>query len=144
MLQLPTFSRKEDPYEHIQNFKAIMHFHRWEDTIMCRAFPITLKDHACLWFNRPKDIFLSCFDHLRKKFFNAFIINFERKKYSTYFLSIRWSEKEILRECYSWDSRIVTWSNSGGNASKDLIDPITRVVVSWLTHISYKHLFLCK
>ena len=98
MPSLPTFSGKEDPYEHVQNYEAIMMLHGWEDAIMCRAFPITLKDHARSWFNGLKEASLSCFDQLRKEFINAFIINSRRKKDATYLLSVRQSEKETLRQ----------------------------------------------
>ena len=83
MPSLPTFSGKEDPYEHVQNYEAIMMLHGWEDAIMCRAFLITLKNHARSWFNGLKDASFSCFDQLRKEFINAFIINSKRKKDAT-------------------------------------------------------------
>ena len=89
--QLLIFSGKEDSYEHIQNYEAIMFLHGWKDAIMCCAFSITLKDHAFSWFNRLKEASLSCFDPLRKEFINAFIINSKRKKDVLYLMSIRQS-----------------------------------------------------
>ena len=66
-----------------------MMLHGWEDTIICHAFPITLKDHAHSWFSRLKKASLFCFKQLRKEFINAFIINSKRKNDATYLLSIR-------------------------------------------------------
>ena len=116
MPSLPTFSGKEDPYEHVQNYEAIMMLHGWDDAIMCRAFPITLKDHARSWFNGLNEASLSCFDQLRKEFINAFIINSKRKKDATYLLSVRQSEKETLRQYVD-----NTWTDLGMLLLKSMI-----------------------
>ena len=89
MPQLSSFTGKEDPYEHVQNYEAITLLHGWEDAIMCRAFPITLKDIARDWFNGLKEASISCFAQLKKDFITMFIINSKRKKDATYLLSVK-------------------------------------------------------
>ena len=98
MPQLPTFTGKEDPREHIQNYESIMLLHGWEDAIMCRAFSITLKDVARDWFYALKEASISCFSQLKKEFINTFIINSKRKKDATYLLSVRQREGESLKQ----------------------------------------------
>ena len=98
MPQLPTFTGKEDPREHIQNYESIMLLHGWEDAIMCRAFSITLKDIARDWFYALKEASISCFNQLKKEFINTFIINSKRKKDATYLLSVRQREGESLKQ----------------------------------------------
>ncbi|XP_039137116.1 uncharacterized protein LOC120274646 [Dioscorea cayenensis subsp. rotundata] len=98
MPQLTTYSGKGDPYDHMQNYEAVMLLHGWEDAIMCRAFPLTLTEHAHIWFNNMKEGSISNFNQLRKEFIDAFLINARRKKDASYLLTIKQEEKESMKD----------------------------------------------
>ncbi|XP_039119883.1 uncharacterized protein LOC120256214 [Dioscorea cayenensis subsp. rotundata] len=98
MPQLTTYSEKGDPYDHMQNYEAVMLLHGWEDAIMCRAFPLTLTEHAHIWFNNLNEGSISNFNQLRKGFIDAFLINSRRKKDASYLLTIKQHEKESLKD----------------------------------------------
>ena len=52
MPQIETYNRAEDPIDHLESFKTLMHLQGVADKIMCRAFPTTLKGSARIWFSR--------------------------------------------------------------------------------------------
>ncbi|XP_052182068.1 uncharacterized protein LOC127794851 [Diospyros lotus] len=64
---------------------------------MGRAFPLTLTGHARAWFNGLPETSISSFRQLKTEFIKAFIINSQRKKDTTYLLSIRQGHRETLR-----------------------------------------------
>ncbi|XP_052203969.1 uncharacterized protein LOC127809246 [Diospyros lotus] len=97
MPQITSYYGKDDPYDHIQNYESLMMLHGWDDEIMCRAFPLTLVEHARAWFNGLLEASISSFGQLKTEFIKAFIINSQRKKDATYLLSIRHGSKETLR-----------------------------------------------
>ena len=46
MPQIDSYNGVKDPLDHLETFKTLMHFQGVADTIMCRAFPTTLKGAA--------------------------------------------------------------------------------------------------
>ena len=88
MPQITSYSRKDDPYDYIQNYESLRTLHGWDDDIMCRAFSLTLSGHARTWFNSLLEAFISSFRQFRTEFIKAFVINSQRKKDATYLLSI--------------------------------------------------------
>ncbi|XP_052197290.1 uncharacterized protein LOC127804466 [Diospyros lotus] len=96
MPQITTYSGKDDRYDHMQNYESLMMLHGRDDAIICRAFPLTLVEHARAWFNGLPEASISLFGQLKAKFIKAFIINSQRKKDATYLLSIRQGSKETL------------------------------------------------
>ncbi|XP_039128920.1 uncharacterized protein LOC120265067 [Dioscorea cayenensis subsp. rotundata] len=75
-----------------------MLLHGWEDAIICRAFPLTLTEHARIWFNNLKEGSISNFNQMRKEFINVFLINARRYKDASYLLTIKQDEKENLKD----------------------------------------------
>ncbi|XP_052209227.1 uncharacterized protein LOC127812745 [Diospyros lotus] len=96
MPQITPYSNKDDSYDQMQNYESLMMLHGWDDKIMCRAFPLTLVEHARPWFNDLPEASISSFRQLKAKFIKAFIINSQRKKDATYLLSIWQGSKETL------------------------------------------------
>jgi len=84
MPQMTPYWSKDDPYDHMQNYESLMMLHGWEDEIMCMASPLTL------------EVPISLFGQLKTEFIKTFIINSQRKKVTTYLLSIRQGSKETL------------------------------------------------
>ena len=52
MPQIKSYDRVEDPLDHLETFKTLMHLQGVPDEIMCRVFPTTLKGPAKIWFSR--------------------------------------------------------------------------------------------
>ena len=52
MLSLDSYDEAREPFDHIATFKTTMHLQGVPDEIMCRAFPITLKGPARVWFSK--------------------------------------------------------------------------------------------
>ena len=46
MLQIESYDGVNDPLNHLETFKTLMHLQGVPDEIMCRAFPTTLKGAA--------------------------------------------------------------------------------------------------
>lgn len=65
---MDTFDGSKDPMDHLEIFKALMHLQAVSDAIMCRAFPVTLKGSARVWFNKLKPATVSTFLQLSKLF----------------------------------------------------------------------------
>ena len=85
-----------DPFDHIATFKTIMHLQGVPDEIMCRAFPITLKVPARVWFNKIPPNSVSSFEELSKLFVNNFIGGQRHKRSSSNLLTIEQGENESL------------------------------------------------
>ncbi|XP_065639045.1 uncharacterized protein LOC136071541 [Quercus suber] len=67
------------------------------DEIMCRAFPITLKGPARVWFSRLTPNSISTFKELSAQFTTHFIRGHRYKKSMACLMSIRQREDETLR-----------------------------------------------
>ena len=93
MPQITSYSGKDDPYDHIQNYESLMTLHEWDDDIMCRAFSLTLSGHARIWFNSLPEASISSVGQFRTKFIKAFVINSQRKKNATYSIFDRGRKK---------------------------------------------------
>ncbi|KAH7844452.1 hypothetical protein Vadar_028123 [Vaccinium darrowii] len=98
MPHLDTFSGTSDPLDHPETYKNLMMLQTVPDEIICRAFPITLKGNAQVWFNKLKPQSISNFKELSKRFVSYFIAVQKYSKPSTYLFSIRQGKHESLRE----------------------------------------------
>ena len=68
------------------------------DEIMCRAFPVTLKGNARMWFNKLKPNSIGDFKELSKSFVSYFIAGQKYCKPSTHLLTIIQNRGESLRD----------------------------------------------
>ena len=57
-----------DPDEHIAVYTTQISLYTWNDAILCRVFPTTLKGGALSWFTRLPPLSIDCFNTLVKKF----------------------------------------------------------------------------
>ena len=55
MPQIDSYNGVRDPLDHLETFKTLMHLQGVADTIMCRAFPTTLKGVVRIWFKQRED-----------------------------------------------------------------------------------------
>ena len=51
MSHIDSYDRVNDPLDHLETFKTLMHLQGVVDEIMCMAFPTTLKGAAKIWFS---------------------------------------------------------------------------------------------
>ena len=68
MPQLEAYDGSKDPLDHLELFKILMHLQGVPNEIICRAFPITLKGPARIWFNRLKPNSIGTFKELSVQF----------------------------------------------------------------------------
>ena len=88
MPPLDSYDGTCDPFDHIATFKTTMHLQEIPDEIMCRAFPITLKGPARVWFRKIPPNSVSSFEELSKLFVNNFIGGQRHKRSSSNLLII--------------------------------------------------------
>nr|XP_023888012.1 uncharacterized protein LOC112000136 [Quercus suber] len=74
-----------------------MHLQGVVDETMCRAFPITLKGPARVWFSRLTPNSISTFKELRAQFASHFIGGHMYKKSTACLMNIKQWEDETLR-----------------------------------------------
>ena len=74
MPSLETFNGTADPLDHLETYKNLMLLQVVPDEIMCRAFPVTLKGNARMWFNKLKPNSIGNFKDLSKSFVSYFIM----------------------------------------------------------------------
>ena len=70
---LDSYDGMRDPFDHIASFKTTMHLQGVPNKIVCRAFLITLKGPARVWFSKIPPNTVSSFEELSKLFVNNFI-----------------------------------------------------------------------
>ena len=88
MPSLDSYDGACDPFDHIATFKTTMHLQGVLDEIMCRAFPITLKGPAQVWFSKIPPNIVSSFEELSKLYVNNFIRGQRHKRSSSSLLTI--------------------------------------------------------
>ena len=97
MPSLDSYDGTHDPFDHIATFKTTMHLQGVPNEIMCRAFPITLKGPARVWFSKIPPNSVGSFEDLSKLFVNNFIGGQKHKRSSSSLLTIEQGENESLR-----------------------------------------------
>ena len=80
MPQIESYDGANDPLDHLETFKTLMHLQGVADEIMCRAFPATLKGLVRIWFSRLTPNSISTFKELNAQFTSHFIGGHRYKK----------------------------------------------------------------
>ena len=101
MPQIDSYDEVKDPLDHLETFKTLMHLQRVADEIMCRAFPMTLKGAAKIWFSHLMPSSISTFKELSAQFTAHFIGGHMYKKFTACLMSIKQREDETLRSYIS-------------------------------------------
>ena len=97
MPQIEAFDGTKDPIDHLNTYKNQMELHGYQDPVRCRAFAITLKGPALIWFNRLPPSSVSSFRELSIAFVSHFIGARTYRKLSYHLLSIKQNPQESLR-----------------------------------------------
>ena len=101
MPHIDSYDGVKDPLDHLETFKTLMHLQGVADEIMCRAFPMTLKGAARIWFSRLTPNSVSTFKELSAQFTAHFIGGHRYKKSTACLMSIKQREDETLRSYIS-------------------------------------------
>ena len=94
---MESYDASKDPLDHLESFKTLMHLQGAADKIMCRAFLITLKGPARIWFSRLTPNSICTFKELSAQFASHFIGGHKYKKSTACLMSIKQREDETLR-----------------------------------------------
>ena len=89
MPHIDSYDGVNDPLDHLETFKTLMHLQGVADVIMCRAFPTTLKGAARIWFSRLMPNSVSTFKELSAQFTAHFIGGHRYKKSIACLMSIK-------------------------------------------------------
>ena len=89
MPQVEAYDRSKDPLDHMESFKTLMHLQGVVDEIMSRAFPITPKGLARVWFSRLMLNSISAFKELSAQFASHFIGRHKYKKSTACLMNIK-------------------------------------------------------
>ncbi|KAK3007359.1 hypothetical protein RJ639_017834 [Escallonia herrerae] len=90
-----------DPMEHLACFTSGMSLHLIPDQIMCRAFSVTLKGAAHVWFQHLAPHSISCWALLAESFRNNFLTSRIQRKNSSALFRIVQGPKESLKSYYA-------------------------------------------
>ena len=61
---MESYDGSNDPLDHMEFFKTLIHLQGVADEIMCKAFPTTLKGPTRVWFNKLTPNSISTFKEL--------------------------------------------------------------------------------
>ncbi|XP_068482612.1 uncharacterized protein [Phaseolus vulgaris] len=96
-LTIDKYDGSADPDEHIAIYTTQISLYTWNDAIMCRVFPTTLKGAALSWFTRLPPLSIDCFDTLIEKFGAQFATSRPHHLTSIALVNIRQENGESLR-----------------------------------------------
>ena len=89
MPQIESYDGVKDPLDHLETFKTLMHLQGVPNEIMCRAFPMTLKGPARIWFSRLSPNSINTFKELSAQFTSHFIGGHRYKRSMGCLMSIK-------------------------------------------------------
>ncbi|KAK3009264.1 hypothetical protein RJ639_013829 [Escallonia herrerae] len=90
-----------DPMEHLAHFTSGMNLHLVPDQIMCRAFLVTLKGAAHVWFQHLPPRSISCWAQLAESFRSNFLTSRVQRKNSSALFRIIQGPKESQKSYYA-------------------------------------------
>ncbi|XP_068479118.1 uncharacterized protein [Phaseolus vulgaris] len=96
-LTIEKYDGSTDPDEHVAIYTTQISLYTWNDAILCRVFPTTLKGAALSWFTRLPPLSVDCFDTLIEKFGAQFATSRPHHLTSIALVNIRQEQNESLR-----------------------------------------------
>ena len=97
MPQVEAYDGSQDPLDHLESFKTLMHLQGVPDEIMCQAFLTTLKGPIRVGFSKLTPNIVSTFKELSEHFLTHFIEGQRHRRSPVAILSITQWEDESLR-----------------------------------------------
>jgi len=96
-LTIEKYEGSTDPDEHVAIYTTQISLYTWNDAILCRVFPTTLKGATLSWFTRLPALSIDCFDTLIEKFGAQFATSRPHQLTSIALVNIRQEKNESLR-----------------------------------------------
>jgi len=96
-LTINKYDGSTNPDEHIAAYTTQISLYTWNDVVMCRVFPTTLKGATLSWFTRLPSLCIDCFDMLVEKFGAQFATSRPHHLTSIALVNIRQEKGESLR-----------------------------------------------
>jgi len=96
-LTIDKYDGSTDPDEHIAIYTTQISLYTWNDVVMCRVFPTTLRGATLSWFTRLPPLSIDCFDTLVEKFGAQFATSRPHHLTSIALVNIRQEKGESLR-----------------------------------------------
>jgi len=97
ILTIDKYDGSTDPNEHIVVYTSQISLYTWNDAIMCRVFPTTLKGAALSWFTCLPPLCIDFFDTLVEKFGAQFATSRPHHLTSIALVNIGQERRESLR-----------------------------------------------
>ncbi|XP_014679194.1 PREDICTED: uncharacterized protein LOC106819047 [Priapulus caudatus] len=130
--QFESYDGTSDPVDHLEAFRTMMLLHGAPDTILCRAFPSTLKGAARNWYSTLKSGTIFSFDQMSHQFVAHFVSSRCPRKGSEFLMNIRQREGESIRayinrfnvavlEVWNLDQSVAMAALKGGLQKNDLL-----------------------
>ncbi|KAF5481765.1 hypothetical protein F2P56_002393 [Juglans regia] len=101
VLAIEIYDGERDPLKHLETFRAHMTLHGFPGEVACRAFPLTFKGPACVWFISLAPGSVDSFGELTRLFLTQFMSSRRRWRLMTYLLTIKQAEDESLKSYLS-------------------------------------------
>ena len=89
MPHIDSYNKVKDSLDHLETFKTLMYLQGVVDEIVCKAFPMTLKGAAKIWFSQLTPNSISTFKELSAQFTAHFIGGHRYKKSTACLMSIK-------------------------------------------------------
>ena len=96
-LIIDKYDGRTNPDEHIAVYTTHISLYTWNDVVMCRVFPTTLKGAPLSWFTPLPPLCIDCFDTLVEKFGAKFATSRPHHLTSIALVNIRQERGESLR-----------------------------------------------
>ena len=93
---LETYDGTSNPEDHLAQFYAVMHLHRFCDAIWCKTFPTTFRGAACVCFNQLPVNSISSFEEFTDIFCNHFIASKPSVRNASYLYTVEQGPEESL------------------------------------------------
>ena len=87
--QFESYDGTTDPVDHLEAFRMTMLLHGAPDTILCRAFPSTLKGAVRNWYSMVKPSTILSFDQMSQQFAAHFVSSRRPRRSSDSLMAIR-------------------------------------------------------
>jgi hypothetical protein len=95
---IKTYTRQEDPVEHLDNYCAYLELQGTPDDGACLAFPLTLSGNARDWYRRLPPKSIRNFDEFGKMFLTQFMAGIVRRKLAGTLMSVQQGRDESLKK----------------------------------------------
>jgi hypothetical protein len=95
---ITTYTGREDPVEHLDNYRAHLDLQGTLDEVACRALLLTLSGSARDWYRRLPPRSIRNFDEFRKVLLTQFMAEIVRRKPTRALMSTQQGRDESLKD----------------------------------------------